>query len=69
MSTRFESNHGHMCVCWGEEYKTIAVPGGKMSELFIGLSMKKQAIISPNRGFFFQLPEHLVTTERPLNGK
>lgn len=57
------------CVCVAEEEsETIAVPGGKMSELFIGLSKKKQAIIAPN-SFFFQHPENLATTERTLNGK
>lgn len=50
------------------ESETIAVPGGKMSELFIGLSKKKQAVISLNR-VFFQCPKHLATTERTLNGK
>ena len=54
MSTRFECNHGNIvCVCVAEEEsETIAVHGGKMSELFIGLSKKKQAIIFPNSFFF-----------------
>lgn len=58
-----------LCVLGGLESETIAVPCGKISELFIGLSKKKQAVISLNRVNFFQCPKHLATTERTLNGK
>lgn len=44
-----------VCVLGGLESETIAVPCGKISELFIGLSKMKQAVISLNRVIFFNV--------------